>query len=304
MKIIITTSFTPTSRYGAAASALADAISGKLGGRVSVRFYDSGTRYDSSEELRAVGRGEVHLCIAGFSLAAESFPELRLLEVPFLFSDRDAASEALGGEVGEALFAGMNDAGIEVLGLLPEYRQVVSNDVRPLLLPSDFSELTLSSDGDLEARLIAAFGGVSAPVPSSETYAALQLGRIDGLFSAARSFVARQYCEVQSYATDCGNLTSRFAFVLAGNTFYDGLPEDVREAVDEAVRELADTMRRDTDGEDEAALARMIEDGCQAHVLTEAEREAWIEALEGVYTEYEELIGADLIALAENFEEY
>ncbi|MGP1355075.1 MAG: TRAP transporter substrate-binding protein [Roseicyclus sp.] len=138
-------------------------------------------------------------------------------------------------------------------------------------------------------------------MPFSETYSALQNGAIAAQENPIPTTFNMRFHEVQDYLT----LTSHGTldqYVTVNKTWWDGLTEDCRTAITEAVAEgnavcLAETQRQEV-----AALAAMREAGVTVVELTEEERAALRDAtLPGIRDWYLSRTGAEGQAIYDAF---
>lgn len=84
--------------------------------------------------------------------------------------------------------------------------------------------------------------------------------------------------------------------VIVNKTFWDGLPEDVRQALERAMKEATAHERGIAQKINDDALAAVRKAGStEVQVLTAAERKEWSQALDKVSREQEARIGPELI---------
>jgi C4-dicarboxylate-binding protein DctP len=127
-----------------------------------------------------------------------------------------------------------------------------------------------------------------------EVYTALQQGAVDAQENPVSAIYSNKLYEVApkitlwKYCWDPGMMTINKAF-------YDGLPEDLRKAVDEAIAEAGVYVNDLTTKEYNELLPVMQQEGAEIYELTDAETQVFIEKLAPVYEKFAELYGKDLI---------
>jgi C4-dicarboxylate-binding protein DctP len=138
-------------------------------------------------------------------------------------------------------------------------------------------------------------GALPQVMAFSEVYQALQTGVVDGTENPPSNMFTQKMHEVQKYAT----LTNHgyLGYVLIVNKiFWDGLPNDVRAQLQQAVEESTAYANDISQKENDAALEAMQKSGkTEFHVPTAQERQAWIDALKPVHKQMASRIGKDLL---------
>ncbi len=138
-------------------------------------------------------------------------------------------------------------------------------------------------------------------MPFSETYSALQNGAIGAQENPIPTTYNMKFHEVQDYLTLSSHGTLD-QFVSVNKTWWDGLTEDCRTAVTEAVAEGNRICLEETQRQEVSALAAMKESGITVVEVTEDERAEMREAtLPGIRDWYLERTGAEGQAIYDAF---
>ncbi|MDR1319448.1 MAG: TRAP transporter substrate-binding protein [Treponema sp.] len=289
----------PTQQMGIGLKQLEDNIKKELGDWVDFRGYDSAQLYSGAEELEAVGRGEVQMVFAIGGAMETISNRIQIVKLPWLFPSLATAYKVLDdGETGRQIFAPVDQAGMAVLGLFSSGSATVANNKRPLRVPADFRGLKMRAPGKMDTLNINSLGANAVVTPSEETYSAVQQGVIDGMSTPSTVFVPRRFYEVQKYVTNSDNMSMQIGYLVGNKSWYNGLPAEFRAGLDRAIDATITQMRRDVEEQDAELYARMAQEGCEVHNLTDNEKAQWKAASEAVYVEMERELGADLIALA------
>ena len=149
--------------------------------------------------------------------------------------------------------------------------------------------------GKVQDAVARELGAIPQIIAFGELYQALQTGVVDGEDNVASNILTQRFYEVQKHMTLSHH--SRLTYALVTNkTFWNGLPEDVRAQLDRAVKET-NAFFNDTAAKDNAdAIDKIKASGkTEIHVLTDAERKAWIGKLMPVHTEMQSRFGKDFI---------
>jgi TRAP-type C4-dicarboxylate transport system substrate-binding protein len=92
-------------------------------------------------------------------------------------------------------------------------------------------------------KMFQAIGATPTPIPWPEVYNAMKQGIVDGMETTPTGFIGAKVYEVAKYAIMTNHLYTA-ANVLIEEKFYQGLPQDVRKAIDEAAMELEPWQRK------------------------------------------------------------
>jgi C4-dicarboxylate-binding protein DctP len=265
-------------------------------GRVKVEVYPNSSLYKDKEELEALQLGSVQLLapsIAKFSpLGVKEFD---IFDLPFLFSDEAHARQMMASPMMAELNKKLEAKGVEPLAYWDNGAHNYTAN-KPLTMPDDFRGLKMRiQGGKVQDAVARELGAIPQIIAFGELYQALQTGVVDGEDNVASNILTQRFYEVQKHMTLSHH--SRLTYALVTNkTFWNGLPDDVRAQLDRAVKET-NAFFNDTAAKDNAdAIEKIRASGkTEIHVLTAAERKAWINKLMPVHTEMQGRFGKDFI---------
>ena len=126
---------------------------------------------------------------------------------------------------------------------------------------------------------------------SSEVYAALQRGTIDGASTGLGSVVKRKWFEVAKYATITSSSYSVWPVMINGKV-WSKLPRDVQEVMQKAAIENQEYIISNVIKKDEGHTKNM-KGKMDVYILSEADRGVWQEALERVSESFARRTGKD-----------
>jgi len=293
--IKLTTVQLDNQQMGIAAARMKELVETRLAGKVSIQTYTGAQLYTGVEELEAIKKGDIQICLAIGSAMGSVDPSMDIFKLPFLFPDVNIAYKVLDGPTGEEIFKNLNAQGIKVLGGFSSGSVIVSDNKRLIKLPADLKGLKMRTSGKMEASIIESLGAISMVTPSEETYSALQQGVVDGMATPSTVFYPRRYHEVQKYVTNAGMLYWPIGFILANDSFWQQLPEDVRGELENIISVVVAEVREKDAVELEDTLKKIEQAGCEVYTLTPEEIEAWRQGALPVYDQYKDEIGAELV---------
>ena len=265
-------------------------------GKVKVEIYPNSQLYKDREEIEALQSGAVQMLAPSMAkFGPMGAREFELFDLPFLFPNQEVLHRVMDGEVGKKLFAKLDTKGITGLAFWDNgFKQMSSN--KPMHKVADFSglKMRIQSSKVLGAEM-KALGANPQVMAFSEVYTALQQGVVDGTENPVSNFYTQKMNEVQQHMTMSNHGYLGYA-VIVNKAFWDGLPADVRSALNQAMKEATVFEREVAQKDNDDALAKVIASKTTTvYQLTAAERAEWQKTLLPVHKEFESVIGADLI---------
>lgn len=285
---------------GVAANEFKRCAETKLPGQVIVEVYPNSQLFNDDNVLEAMLLGDVHMAAPSLSKFEDYTKAYQVFDLPFLFPNLAAAEAFQQSETGRGLLRAMEDKGL--LGLAYWHngmKQMSAN--KPLRMPGDADGLKfrIQQSDVLEAQF-EQIGAVPIKKPFSEVFTLLQTNAIDGQENTWSNIYSQKFFEVQDYISETNHGLLDYLLVTSAE-FWNGLPDDVKPALEECVAEATKT------GNDRAlAIAMEHKEAIAKSGMTEIlelsdeELAAWREAMKPVWAKFEEDIGADVIDAAAN----
>lgn len=262
-------------------------------GNITIEVYPYGSLGTSSALTELVQDGSVELAFASPGHLASVIPEVGVFTLHFVLSDNnDVNKEVLSSDRVHELFAQpYHDQNMQLLGIIPEGWMVWTGD-RPLRSPADFDDFKMRTmTSPILTESYKAYGANPSPMPYSEVYSGLQLEQIDGQVNPIFAIEEMSFYEVQDAMT-FANHAQFIATVISNKEWYDGLPDQQREWLDEAREELVDYIYEKQSEFNEERLEQIRENSdIEIVELTDEERQVFREASMGVRDIYLEDAG-------------
>ena len=265
-------------------------------GKVSVEVYPNSSLYKDKEELEALQLGSVQFLAPSISkFGPLGVKEFDVFDLPFLMTDDTHARAMMASPMMADFNKKLEDKGVKPLAYWDNGAHVYTAN-KPLIMPDDFQGMKMRIQGSKVLEAVARqLGAIPQIIAFGELYQALQTGVVDGEDNVASNILTQRFYEVQKHMTLSHH--SRLTYGLVTNkTFWNGLPDDVRAQLDRAVKET-NAFFNDTAAKDNADAVEKIKASgkTEIHVLTDAERKAWIGKLMPVHTEMQSRFGKDFI---------
>ena len=267
-------------------------LSAATGGEVTVRGYHGGELGAGPVEqyVRVVqGVADIGWGLPGYT--SSQFAKTMVVELP------GAIGLDARGDV--ALWNAMDEIGGEFPGTYPvalwtsEPNIFIMKD-KQIRTPADLAGLKVRVAGATAAQVAEALGATPVQMPINQVYNALQTGLIDGVITGASTLSDFKLDEVADSFTLGANLGRLAFYAVMNQGTYDGMTDAQKAALDgmrAAVSESAETAWRATA---DAALEAARADGKNVVIdLTEAEAQAFADAVTGVVNAYVASVGGE-----------
>lgn len=283
---------------GKAAERFAELVKEKTEGKAKVEVYPSSQLYGDNDELDALVSGNVHMIAPSVTKMVKLDPRWQYVDMPYLFKDQEHVHKFFNSDVAKTLLNSEKLAANDVMGIAfwENGFKHFTNNKRPLKKPEDFKGIKFRAQAGkvLEAQF-KALGAGSATIAFGETYAALQQGTVDGQENTYNNIDTQKYQEVQKYMSLSEHGRLDYA-VFVNKTFWDGMPEDIRTKVEEAMKEATELEWKLAGEENEKSLENIKNSGkVEVISLTDDEKAALAKALQPVYDEFGDTITSELI---------
>jgi C4-dicarboxylate-binding protein DctP len=209
----------------------------------------------------------------------------------------DAAMAFTASKTGKDLLNAMEDVGFVGLGYWMSGMKYFSAN-KPLIAPTDASGLKFRvQNSDVAKAMIAAMGGSPQPMAFAEVYGALQTGVVDGQENTWSNIYTKKFFEVQDSTTQTSHQLLAYLF-MTSKEFLDSLDADTRAQLIQIADEVTVAANNSVKDKEEANRKNILDAGGKINELTPAQRKQWVDAMKPVWKQFEDEIGADVIAAA------
>jgi TRAP-type transport system periplasmic protein len=289
----------PASIHNRAAARFGQLLEERLGDDVAFELIGSILKLGrpSGDLVPMVEGGELSFCYMSTVRFSRAAPELRLLELPFVVTERGAAFGALDGEYGEIARQRVSDTTpCRLLGYWDNGFRHLSTRVRPIRSPEDCRGIRIRTQmSELHGEVFRALG--FEPIAADVKEFVEQIG--GDRFQAQDNPLTNIYNFGVHHHHRYITLSSHFwgASALACNAaHYRSWPRDVQAAVDAAAREATAYQRQLAAAEDAQILSKLDPARNEVIRLSDDERAAFVRAVEPVLEKYRRQLDPKLFA--------
>ncbi|GAB3462679.1 TRAP transporter substrate-binding protein [Massilia terrae] len=265
-------------------------------GRVKVEVYPNSQLYKDKEEMEALQLGAVQMLAPSLAkFGPLGVKEFEVFDLPYIFPNKTSLYAVTEGPVGKSLMQKLEPKGITGLAYWDNgFKDMSAN--KPLHEPADFRGLKMRIQASkvLDAQM-RALGANPQVLAFSEVYQALQTGVVDGTENPPSNMYTQKMHEVQKHLTLSNHGYLGYA-VIVNKKFWDGLPADIRAALEQAMRDATTYEKAIAQRDNDEALAAIRKAGkTTIYELTPKQQADWRKALLPVHKQMEGRIGKDLI---------
>jgi C4-dicarboxylate-binding protein DctP len=270
-----------------------------LPGKVEVQVFPSSQLFGDAKELEALLLGDVQLIAPSLSKFDRYTKKIQVYDLPFLFGDMEAVDRFQQSKDGKALLDAMQSRGLQGLAYWHNGLKQLSTNRDKLTRPEDVKGLKfrIQASDVLEAQF-RALGANPQKMAFAEVYQALQTGVVDGQENTWSNIYSQKFHEVQKTIANTNHGVIDY-MVVTNAKWWQGLPDDVRKGLSQAMEE-ATRHSNDLANELNERDRKRIEEAGKAKIqsLSKEDLAAWRKAMEPVWKQFEGDIGKDLIQAA------
>lgn len=271
----------------------------RSGGRLEFDIHTSGSLYKGAAGLEATQMGDLEMCLCSLSNYGELSQKVFVLSLPFVFPTNKAVFEAYTGELGQLAVEDMNNYNLELLSFFVYGGTDLSSN-GPVHAPKDLAGQKVRVFGLANASFIEECGAAPAFMSGGEVTQSLSTGLINGALTGAESMVERKYYEFQTDVCALG-FERADQMVVMNLEWWSELPEDLKTCITEAMESVRqDAWTAAVESED-AAREKLADYGVNVYYPTDDEMQEWYRVAEGVYDEFREMLGDELVDKAIEF---
>jgi tripartite ATP-independent transporter DctP family solute receptor len=273
----------PGSLFALSAEEFARAANEKLGDKANVVVFGSSQLGTDEELMQKLRLGTADMALPS-SVMSSVVPEFGLFEMPYLVKDREHMKRIEGVVVWPTLAPAAEEQGYKMLAVWENGFRHITNNKRPIVTPEDLSGIKLRTpSGEWRVKMFQAYGANPTPMSFSEVFTALQTGVVDGQENPLTQIASGKFQEVQDYLSMTGHVYTP-AYLLVGLTRWNGLPEDVRQILEETAKETQAFVYESAERLEGELLAQMQEESDIQ--VNEADKDAFIAASDAIYKEF------------------
>ncbi|GHS93616.1 ABC transporter substrate-binding protein [Synergistales bacterium] len=295
----MSTSTSDTSTWTLAANKFAELVSERTGGNIKIRVYPSDqlSGGNQAKGIELLANGSTDFTFHSNLVYSVMDNRFNVLSLPFLIKDDADADAKMAGPGGEKLKGILEEKGIIGLGFGENGFRQITNSKKEVKSVDDMKGLKFRvNNSKMLISTYQAMGADPLSMNFSEVFTSLQQGTIDGQENPLDVIDSSKLYEVQGYISLWGCTYDTIILGMNKATF-DKLGEDYQKIIRESAEEACIYQKRINRERGEEQLNRFKESGLVVTVKNDLDIVSFKNAVQGVYSEYEPIIGKDLLDL-------
>lgn len=267
---------------------IAETLARTAPGRFDLRIVPNAALGGEKEVAEGLRLGSVQAALSTISALSAWVPQGQVLDLPFLFSDRDHLRRMLAGPLGADLSARYAAQGFQVLGFI-NYgaRHLLAKE--PLTTPAAVKGKRIRViQSPLHTALWSSFGAYPTPLPIPETYNALQTGVVDCMDLTKSAYAGFKLYEVVPCLIETGHIWASGVLMVAA-PFWKNLSETDRAAFQAAATEGVAWFDEAILADEAASMAQAARAG--GTMVPAQDRPAWQEGARKVWASFAPQLG-------------
>ncbi len=289
---------TQTSHYGVGATVLCDEIEKGTQGRYKCQHFPNGSLGGEREMIEAVQLGTLDIVNTSTGPVGNFVPEVKIVDIPFLFRDYDHARRYLDGP-GQELLTKFPAKGLVALAWTENGFRHMTNSKRSIVKPEDASGLKMRTmENKVHMEGYRAFGIQPTPMAFPEVFGALQQGTVDGQENPIPVILSSKFSQVQKHLSLTGHVYSP-ALYLTSPRVMNKLSDADKKVFYEAAKKATVAQRLKVNEDEANGIAQLEKEGMT--VVRKVDGVAFREALRATYANYSKEFGADNIRKIQDF---
>lgn len=293
--------YTPaaTSHYGVGSTVLCDEIEKGTQGRYKCQQFPAGSLGGEREMIEAVQLGTLDIVNTSTGPVGNFVPEVKIVDIPFLFRDYDHARRYLDSAAGQDLLTKFPSKGLVALAWTENGFRHMTNSKRAIVKPADAAGLKMRTmENKVHMEGYKAFGIQPTPMAFPEVFGALQQGAVDGQENPIPVILASKFSQVQKHLSLTGHVYSP-ALYLTSPRLMNKLSEADKKVFYEAAKKATAAQRKKVNEDEDNGIAQLEKEGM--NLVRKVDGAAFRSALAPAMASYTKEFGADNIRKIQDF---
>ncbi len=302
-EIVIGHVYSETHNVNVACKEFKEYVERESGGSLTVNIQANSLLGGDEDMLEMCAVGTVTLMTPSVASMEMYSTDWSIVSLPYLYDSAEGMYAALDGDLGDYLKGTLKDTEYVALGFNSNGIRNMSNNVRPITKVADLKGIKMRvMNNPTYVKWMNALGANATPMGFNEVFTGLQQGTVQGQENSASLVYESKFNEVQKYYSITEHVYDMNA-IIANRAFYESLTDQEKEIFDYALEEYLVKHQRQMEADSNADYIKKIEDsGTAINYLKDEDKAGFRTALEGVYAESRESLGAEIWSLVEKYQ--
>ncbi|WP_439257004.1 TRAP transporter substrate-binding protein [Lonepinella sp. BR2271] len=215
----------------------------KTNGEIKLKLFPDSTLGNAQAMIAGVRGGTIDIEMSSSSNFTGLEPKINVIDIPFIFKDRQHVVKVLDGEIGQGLLDALEAKGLKGLAFWDVGFRAFSNSKHTVTTPDDIKGLKVrTNQNPMYIETFSLLGTNPVPMPLAELYTALETRAVDAQEHPIGIFWSNKLFEVQKYLS-LTNHGYTPLIVVMNKAKFDKLSPELQTALLEAAKEAGQFQR-------------------------------------------------------------
>ncbi|MXZ30310.1 MAG: TRAP transporter substrate-binding protein [Acidimicrobiia bacterium] len=250
-------------------------------GQFTVEVFPSGQLGGERELVEGAQIGSVDVAVVLAGIMESFVPEFGVLNLPYLFDDRDHVFATLDGPVGEDLLALLDGVDLKGLAFGEFGFRSMMTAPRPISVPADLNGIKIRvPESDLYINTMELLGATPTPIPGPEIFTSLQNGVVDATEAPIFAAVTQKYYETPLEHLSLTEHIYAALMMVGSQDMWERLGTEGQRLVKRAALEAVAHQRQRSIEDDAGYIAELSNQGWS---ITEVDKAPFRDAVAPLY---------------------
>ncbi|WZL72145.1 TRAP transporter substrate-binding protein [Clostridiaceae bacterium 35-E11] len=282
----------PTHPYHLGLERFAQLINERTEGKVKIEIFHSAQLGNERDMIEGLQMNTLDMVVSSTGPIGGFEPKMLVVDLPFLFRDREHAYKVLDGDIGNELLSSLTSKNIVGLAFWENGFRQLTNSKKSIETVEDIQGLKVRTmENEVHMDAFKELGADPTPMAWSEVFTALQQKVIDGQENPIPIIYSTKVYEVQKHLA----LTEHFyspALLLMSKGTFDKLDENTKQIFTDTAKEVATYERGLIKEMEDKQIKELKTLGMKVTIPDKAKLQ---ERVKPVYAKYEKEFTKDLI---------
>lgn len=269
-----------------AARRFAEQVKQETDGRIEIRVYPNAELGDEVSAARQISYGGIDFCRCSLSNLSDYSEETLVLQLPYLYEDRDHMWRVLDGDIGAQVKDSFQGSGMVALSWFDAGVRNFYTTEEAIRCLEDMQGMKIRvQQAELAEDMVEALGAEAVPIVYEAVKDALQTGEIDGAENNWASYEAMHHDEIARYYTVDEHMRVPELMLVSSATWEQLSAED--QATILRCADAAGLYERELwTARETSAREKCLREGTVEIVLPEREKKRFRDAVSPLYKKY------------------
>lgn len=262
-------------------------VNEKTNGRIKIIVKCNGELGDEKSVIEQLKFGGIDFSRVSVASISDDIPELKVIQMPFLYSDAQDMWDVLNGDEGLQFITAIDESNLGIKTLSWYYAGARSfYSVKPVMNIQDLSGLNIRvQESELMSEIIEMLEIHPVKMIYSEVYKGLQTGKIDGAENSLVTYIYSKHYEQAKYCILDEHTRIPEVQLVSGYT-WNKLTDEDKIIISECAKESAAYEKNVWNDTEEAAVKTIEDKNITVTEVNENERKQLRDRLQPIYDKY------------------